>query len=307
MLKRRSVLYAKIEVTYGTDPTPTTTDAILIENLAWSHEGLRMIDRPSVSGTMATKQQIFGGRLLSVTFSAEIKGSGSAGTAPEIGAVLQACGYSETVSGGVSVTYEPVSTGIESVTLYLYEDGKRIIVTGCRGNVDFTYEAGNVVKGEFTMVGTPAAQTDVSLPTPVLDSTVPVPYIGGSFTVDGYSATLGSFTISSGNTVATPPSVNGAQGYGEIIITGRDINGSLDPEDELVADEDWLGNFTAGSTMAVATGAIGSSAGNILTTTLPAIYYRDLSPGDRDGINTLDISYGAVESSGDDEVTLVFT
>ena len=59
--------------------------------------------------------------------------SGSAGTAPKYGAILKACGLSETVSGGDTVTYAPVTTPSDSVTLFVNYDGIRHMITGCRG------------------------------------------------------------------------------------------------------------------------------------------------------------------------------
>lgn len=308
MLTKRSLLLAKIESTYGTDPIPAVSaDEVLVENLSWGNEGLKMIERPAVRPSLGALQHVYGGRLVSVSFDAEVKGSGTAGTAPEIGALFRACALGETIVASTSVTYAPVSTAIESITMYLYEDGKQIIVTGARGNVAFTLEAGNKVMANFTFTGHVAAQTDVALATPSFDSTTPQPYIGGSFTIDSFAAVIGSLGFDLSNTIASPPSVNGSDGYGEITITGRDVNGSFDPEDELVATEDFLGNFTSGSAMALATGAIGGTAGNILNITMPAVYYRDVAPGDRDGIRSFDLTYGAAESTTDDEVSIAFT
>ena len=305
---RRKLLLAKIEVTYNTDPTPTAgTDAVLVEDLSWSNEGLKMIERPAARPSAGALQQIYGGRLVSVSFNCEVKGSGSAGTAPEIGVLLRACGLGETIVASTSVTYAPVSTGLESCTLYVYEDGKRIIITGCRGNVSFNMAAGDKVTASFTMTGHVAAQTDTALPSPTFDSTTPEPYIGGAFTIDSFSATISALTFDLGNSVETPESVSASDGYSEVYITMRDVNGSIDPLDELVADEDYIGNFTAGSTMALASGAIGGTAGNILNVTMPAVYYRDASQADRNGLAALDLPFGAAESTTDDEVSIAFT
>ncbi len=308
MLTRRSVILAKIESTYNTDPTPATSaDEVLVENLAWANEGLRMNERPAVRPSLGALQHVYGGRLLAVTFDVEVKGSGTAGAAPEIGALLRACALGETIVAITSVTYAPVSTAHESITLYLYEDGKLIKVTGARGEVAFTLEAGNKVMANFSFKGHVSAQTDVSLPTPSFDSTAPVPYTGGSFAIDSFAGVIGSLSFALGNTVSTPPSVNGSDGYGEVTITGRDVTGSFDPEDELVATEDWIGNFISGASMVLATGAIGSVAGNIINITMPAVYYRDVAPGDRDGIRSFDMSYAAAESTTDDEISIALT
>lgn len=305
---KRKLLLAKVEVTYNIDPTPSAgTDAVLVEDLNWSNEGLKMVERPAIRPSLGTLQQIYAGRMVSVSFSAEVKGSGAAGTAPELGALFRACGLDETIVASTSVTYAPVSASLESATLYVYEDGKQIKVTGCRGNVSFALEAGNKPMATFTMTGHVAAQTDVALPAATFDSTTPEPFIGGSFTIDSYSAVISALNFDLGNALVYPEDVNAADGYGEVIITGRDVNGSINPLDELVADEDYIGNFTAGSTMALATGGIGATAGNILTVSMPAVYYRDASSADRDGIAALDLAFGAAESTTDDEVSLAFT
>ena len=308
LLTRRKVLLAKIESTYGTDPTPNaSTDAVLCQDLTWSSAGLKMIERPAVRPSLGALKHVYAGRLLQVSFTCEVKGSGSAGTAPEIGNLLRACGLDETVVGATSVTYAPASTGQESATLYLFEDGKRIILTGCRGNVSFQAPAGGAVMASFTMTGHEAAQTDVSLASPTFDATTPPPFIGGTFVIDSFAATINALSFDLGNTVATPTDVNGADGYGEITITGRDINGSIDPLDELVASEDYLGNFKSGAAMALSTGAIGGTAGNIVTIAMPAVSYRDATAADRDGLAALNLPFGAAESSTDDELSIAFT
>jgi len=305
---KRKLLLSKIEGVYQTDPTPSeSTDAVLVENLKWANAGLAMIDRPAVRTSLAALQQIYAGRLVTATFDTEVKGSGAAGTAPEIGALLRQCGFGETIVASTSVTYAPVSTSFESATNYIYEDGKLIKLTGCRGNVTFKLESNQKIMASYTITGHVSAQTDVALPTPTLDSTKPVPFNGASFAVGGFAGVISAISFDMGWKVATPPSVNSADGFGEIIMTERDVSGSFDPEDELVATNDWIGDFTAGTLMAMATGTIGGTAGNRVAFSWPQVYYRDVAPGDRDGVRTLDITFGAVESSGDDEVSIAFT
>jgi hypothetical protein len=56
---------------------------------------------------------VYAGTLISVSGKCEIKGSGAAGTAPEIAPLLRGAAWSETVVGGTSVTYKPTSTQAE--------------------------------------------------------------------------------------------------------------------------------------------------------------------------------------------------
>jgi len=310
MLTKRIVILGKIESSYQTDAAPVPgTDAILVENPKWSNTGLSMIDRPAVRPSLAALQQVYGGRLVNLTCDVEVKGSGTAGTAPEIGALYRMCGMGETIVPATSVTYAPVSdpASHESGTIYIYEDGKLIKLTGCRGDFDHKFESGKKIVSSFTITGHVSAQTDVALPSPTLDTTLPIPFNAASFAIGGYSAVISKIDFGMGWKVATPPSVNSADGFGEIMLTERDVNGNIDPQDTLVATKDWLGEFTAGTLMAMATGTLGSTAGNRVAFSWPQVYYRDASPDDRDGVRAVGLPVGMIESSGDDEVSIAFT
>lgn len=307
LLIKRAVLLAKIESIYNTDPTPVAaSDALLVENLQYAPAEQRMYQQPTVGATLATIAQIYGGSLLQVTFDVALKGSGTAGTPPEVDAVLRACGFGVTNVPATSDTYVPVSTGFESVTIYLFEDGKRYVLTGVRGNASFSGVVGEPGKMSFTMTGHWTPPTDVSLPAPTLDATVAPVLLSAGFSINAYSAVISSLSFDMGNTVAFPPDINASDGFGEIIITGRDVNGSFDPEEALVATEDFVSHWQDGDVMALTTGVIGGVAGNRWQIPAPAVSYRDWAPGERDGIRTAEMPYGAGESSGDDEVSIIF-
>lgn len=310
MLTTREVILAKEEVTYNLDPVPTAVlDAILVANPSWAHEGLRMVDRNVVKNTDGKLKSIFGGTLMNVTFDVELKGSGSAGVAPDFGVLLKCCSCTETVVASTSVTYALSSEEADkkSCTIYYYADGLRYILTGCRGTASMVLETGAVPMISFTMTGHVTAPTDVALPTPTYDATEPVTIRGASFSIDAYAASINSLQFDFGLEVKTPASMSATDGYGEVFIGNRDVNGSIDPQAELVATEDFYGNFTAGAAMALTTGVIGSVAGNRFQIDMPAVSYRDVGQGDRDGIRTFELPFGAAESAGDDEFSLILT
>ncbi len=309
MLVNREVILAKVETVYGTDIIPVEgTDAMLVENPSWSNEGLRMNERPAVRANISMLQQVYGGHLKSVTFDVELKGGGGAvDVPPEFGPLLRGCGFDETINAAVDVQYAPVSTGHESLTIYYFRDGLREILTGCRGNVSFNLETGAIGKMSFTFTGHVAEPTDVALASPTYLSNVPPALIGVPFTIGAFAAVINALTFDMSNTVATPPDISSSDGYSEIQITQRDVNGSYDPEAELIATENPYNDLTAGAALALTTGVIGVAPGNAYQIDAPAAYYRDVSPGDRDGVRTYDIPVGFAESAGDDEVLLTFT
>jgi len=307
-LVRREVVLLKVESTYNTDAVPSASvDALLVENLSNGLEGLRMVERAPIDGSIAKKQSVYGGSLYTVSFDVEIKGSGSAGVAPECGQALRACAMGETIVASTSVAYSPVSTAIESATIEYYEDGSLIKLTGCRGTVSGALETGGFGKLSFTFTGHLLSKTDSALPSPSYDSTLPAPLISVPFTIGGYAAIINNLSFDLGNELTTPASISSADGYSDVIITGRDVNGSFDPEATLVAVQDFLGDLQSSSTKALACGVIGTTAGNRYRIDMPSVSYRELSPGDRDSLRTYEIGYGASEATTDDEITILFT
>ena len=310
MLTSREVVLVKKEVTYNTDAAPTASaNALLIGNPSWAHEGLRMNERNVVKNTNAVKQHIFGGTLKTISLDIELKGSGTVAVAPEFGVLFEACSYTETIVAATSVAYDPTSTTADqaSVTVWYYQDGLLHKLTGCRGTFSVNIETGAIPMATFTLTGHSVAPIDAAIVTPTLDATEPVAVKGNSFTVDGYAAQISSLAFDAGVEVATPSSMSATDGFGEVFVGKRDFNGSFDPEMELVATNDFYGDFESGNKLALTSGTIGATAGNKFAITMPAVYYRDASNGDRDGIRTYELPFGAVESSGDDEMQIIFT
>lgn len=154
MLSKRKVILAGVETTYGQDPGLTAAaNAIMVESVSLAYEGANMVARPVVKASLGQKQQIHAGALLKASISVEVKGSGAAGTAPEIAPLLRACALGETVSAGVSVTYAPASSSLASVTLYLYLDGMRWKIHGAVGTCTLRMEAGQKIMADFELTG----------------------------------------------------------------------------------------------------------------------------------------------------------
>ena len=308
MLMKKQVILVKIESTYNTDPTPTVSaDEIFVDSFEESNEGLRILERNGPKNTLGPLAPVYGGTLKGITMTVRVRGSGTAGTSPEFGPLLRACGLGETIVASTSVAYAPVSSGFESVTIYRYHDGKRYIYTGCVGNVAWSQDTGDFHNLTFTMAGHFVSETDQTLVSPTYPDAQPFPAINGTFTFDSYNAIIGNLSFDMGNAVAQAVDYNGADGFGTIRITDRNVTGSFDPEDVLIATYDFWTELTGTTTAAMSTAAIGSGSGNQVALTFPAIKLTNVTGGDRDGISIRNIEFTAVESSGDDQVTITFT
>jgi hypothetical protein len=311
VLKDLQVILAKTEVTYNTDPVPVAgTNAVLVENPQWSFDSARMYDRKPVRTSLAPLKPLYAGALVSLKFDVEIKGASGAGVAPELGPLLTACGMSETIVGATSVTYKPSSTVAthKSVTFYIFQDGVRVIITGARGKVSCSHPLGEAGKLTFEFIGHYVSRTTVALASPTYSSIVPVPLIAVPFLIDSYAAIITKMDWDLGNVLAKPGSIAAADGFAEIRITDRQLTGSIDPEQVIIATYDFINKWQTGAAVALDSGLCGSVAGNKWKVTMPAVTSTDVGNGDREGILTHDYKFRGLETASlDDELSLVFT
>ena len=318
MLKKKSLVLAKIESTYGIDPTPVAAnDAILVTNPVAKPVGellQRNHDRPSLSPL----QHSIGMKEYEITFETELKGSGTcnAGGAtdiPEIDPLLQACGLAQTLTaettggaGDGSIVYDPASTGHKSVALYMYEDGIIKKILGCRGSMSANLEAGKHGILNWTFRGFYATPVDGAIASgAAYDNTAPQPFLSAALTMGGYSAAVQSLAFDLANEIGKRIDANNANGIAEFLITGRDTNGSLDPEAVTLAVNDFWSHWE-NSTSKVLSAQLGQTAGNIVLITAPAMVYREINPGDRNSVRTYDMPFTLAQSAGDDELKLTF-
>ncbi|MFH2098173.1 MAG: phage tail tube protein, partial [Pseudomonadota bacterium] len=207
LITKKAQIAAKVESVEGTAETLTATEAILAGGWEFDPE-IEMQERPAVSASLSSFAKVAGGRKVKISFKTELKGSGAAGTAPEVSALLQACGLSETISAGVSVAYAPASSSIPSITIGAYCDGKRYLAAGCRGNVKLDAKAGGLGELSFEFTGTAMADSDTALLSPTYDSTTPPPFLDASLALDSVAADIESLSIDLGNEVQLRPSAN---------------------------------------------------------------------------------------------------
>lgn len=306
------VILAKIETTYNTDAVPVAaTNAMLVQNVDFAAAGLRMQDRPAIRANIGQLQQLFGGQLGKLSFDVEVKGSGTAGTAPELGPLLRGCAMGETVVGGTSVTYKPISTTHESLTIYWFEGGrKRHILTGARGTWTLKLAAGGIAVLSFEMTGHYSEPTDQTQPTPTYNAQVPKTALGLTLTVGGVAIVTRELAVMAQNQVVMPPSLAAADGYSEVQITSRNIDGTLTMESELASVIDVDTQLKAGTASTLACGTVGSTAGNrfAANSATNGLVWSDRKVSEGEGLRLRQMPFNLIESAtGNDEIALVFT
>ena len=310
LLLRKRLILIETESTYGTDPTPTGADAVLVRDLSITPQSSDVVSRDLIRPYLGASQQLLANTKVECTFSVELAGSGTAGTAPQYGKAIQACGLSETVAAGTSVTYEPESSSFNSITIHYNIDGVRHKVTGCRGNLTLNATVGEIPSLDFSFTGIYNAPDDTALPTPTYSNQDdPLIFKNGntsSFQLLSYGGALQSLSMDLGTSLVYRELVGGTK---EVLITDRAVSGSVSIEAVLMATKDF---FAAAVDDDAALGNLqfthGATAGNIVQFTSAKVDIGDVSYGDQDGIAMLEIPYTCVpDSAANAEFDLIYT
>ena len=308
LLTRKRVILIEAESSYGTDPTPTATDVVLVRDLSITPQSSDVVNRDVVRPFLGASEQLLANTSVEVSFSVELAGSGAAGTAPRYGAALKACGLSETVSSGTSVTYAPVSSSFSSVTIHYNTDGVRHKVTGARGTVVLNASVGEIPSLDFTFTGIYNAPDDSALPSVTYgNQATPLVFKNGnttSFQLLSFSAALMSLSMDLGNSTVYRELVGGTK---EVIITDRAASGSVSIEAVALSSKDYFAAALTDSSLGNLTITHGTAAGNIVSFSSAKVDIGDVAYGEADGIQMLEIPYTLVPSASGNELSLVFT
>ena len=306
--RKRSIL-AKAESSYGSDPTPTgSANYVQVIDLNIEPIVSDEVSRDLIRPYMGNYEVIPANTRVNVTFDVEMAGSGSAGTAPKYGAILKACGLSETVVSSTSVTYAPVTTPSDSVTLFVNYDGIRHKVTGARGTFSLNCEVNNIPRISFSLTGIFNAPTDTALPTvTVSNQASPLIFKNGStsnFAIFGFAAALQSWNLDFNNEVIYRELVGGTK---EVLITDRRPSGTAVIESLALSAHNFFTDYTGTST-GTNTWLHGTTAGNKITVSCPQTDLGQPTYEESDGITMLSLPFMATPTaSANNEFSLVYT
>jgi hypothetical protein len=311
-LEKLKVLLAKEESVYGSDPTPTVaSNSIEAMNIKLKYRG-DVLERDIQRETLSPVAPVIGQRSVEISFSVELKGSGSAGTAPRLGDLLEACGFNETVSAGSSVIYTPASSTMKSITIYQYDladAGSCVLhkITGCRGTAKMTLEAGKLAMIDFTFQGLYNAPTDVANPgTPTFESSIPAIVQSSQFTLNDVTSLVAQkIDLDFANSVQQSDDINSAGGIKSFNIVGRKPTGAFNPEAVVVATYDFWTDWLAATQRAMSA-IVGSEAGNTITVSAPKVTIDNIDNEERNGVVIRNIPFRCSLNSGNDELQIKF-
>lgn len=303
-LMRNVLLLAKIEVTPGVDPVPAAaTNSILCRVTNPQPVVAQFADRNIIRPFFGNAGKVQVSNYSQMEIEVELASSGAAGTAPGWGPLLQACAFSETVDVG-DVTYEPVTSGAKTITLYYYLDGLMHKMTNARGNVTFTLNPGGIPTMQFTFTGFYNTVTDTALPAGADYSAFEAPFAVNkvntpTFTIHGTSAPAEAFTINMNNQV-TYRNLIGAE---DVVMTDRTPSGNATIEMTSVASKAWHESVRLG-TLGALQMIHGVGAGNIVQFDAPKVQLTEPSYSESDGIAMLSLGLQFQPDVGNDELVI---
>lgn len=307
MLFRKLALLAKIETIYNTDSVPTgAANAILARNVNVTPMQAQTEERGQMQPFLGHSGEVLTAFWGTVDFEVEIAGSGAAGTAPKVGPLLRGASLAEVITAGTKVTYTPISTGFESVSLYFHLDGVLHKFTGSRGTVSGGFIARAIPQFKFAYTGIFQPVVDAALPTAVYSGfTTPLAVNKintPTFSIHGVTAVAQSITLDMANDVQYRNLIN----YEGVDNVDRAPVGEMVIEAGPVATKNW---FDVAKTMT--TGALslnhGTTPGNIVTLAAPAVQITNPRYSETSGVAmlTAGLKYKPT-TAGNDEFTIEF-
>jgi len=316
LLMKKRVLAIKKEAALGTGIATTNTEGYLPAFDIRYTPNLQMIDRAS-PGSASMFASVVGSRSGSVSFKTYLYCGGSTSTAPSWAELLfPACGYTQTGEAFSPATVAPAVsvTAPTTVTVSSYEDGLQKTISGAMGTWKMTFTSGELIVIDWTFTGIyegVAAAAPVvanTLLTPTYDTTIPLRFAASVFTIGvaGGPTCVNNLTIDAGNDVLVRPCATSSTGFIHSIIPTRKVTGTINPESALLGTEDVHALWLAGTEEAFSCKV--ADATDRCTITMPKFQRTNIQPGERNGIQTDEITFQANKSAaaGDDEIAITF-
>jgi hypothetical protein len=312
---RNTMIAFGLETTPGADAAPTgAANAVLVSDQNITPLDAQNIDRSLIRGYFGGSEQLVGPASIKLSYTSELAGSGTAGTPPAWGKLLQACAVAEGIlTSPARVEYTPVSTGLKTGTQYYYDDGVLHKLLGSMG--DFTISAkvgerptmafdwigldGGISTGSdtgtFTAWKKPVAMTKAN----VVDITLGATYAAGVLSGGTVYSSTG-LELKAGNQTGYTPMLSTET----VDITDRQSTGSLEIDLTPAQEVALMAVVKANTTQSLAM-TIGTVGGNKIILFAPAVQLQAPKKVDKNGKRLIGYDLRFVPVNGNDEWRIV--
>lgn len=314
---RNVAIMAKVETTAGVDAVPVAaTDGLLITGkpditpleIKYAERDLLL---PYFGGSQSLVAQVNA----KMSFSVELAGSGTAGTAAAWSALLRGCAAAQTVlATPARVEHTPMTDALTSITIYVIDSGVQHRMTGSMGNCKITAKKGETPKLMFEFIGSYQALTAVAVPALNLGQWRPPHALNAGNVVDITLGCTYAAGVLSGGTkygsngleldLGAKPVFFSTLSRESAEITDRQATCSFELEltaaQEVAAATDVRSNVTTGLGF-----TIGSAAGSKIIIFAPAVQRTAMKKVENDGVRMIGFDAKVIPVSGNDEWRLV--
>lgn len=299
---RKMTLLAKAETTFQTDATPTAAlNAIRAYDVSLVPLEGDEVKNPFIKPHFGADTTVQVTAYKSMTFFVPLSGVATAGASPGVTDLLRMCATSVTTAAGVKTTFAPISSGLESGTIYANIDGIKHVSLGVRGNAEITVDAKGLPAWKFDLKGSFVPLVDEALPTGVVYTRfltqLPVNKTNTTLTLDGISVAASSFSLNMGLQVNKEDLIN----VDEVDISGRESTASVTFRSEALSVRDWVGLHRTRTQVAMVL-THGQAATNKVRIAAPRAEIGKPSYGDSNGMQMITLPLRLIPSdSGNDE------
>lgn len=312
LLTRKTVLAAKIE------STAYTYEALGAQDSNYNVFGvdytpnIEQEERMAADG-FSNRASTTGLRSGQISFKCDLHGDGGGGVPTWASTFLPACAIVDT-GGGVFAckTGTPFEgtlpdNGIRTLTMAVFEDGRRKSLTGAMGTARFVFPTGKNAYVEFTFKGSWNDVEDATVLTPSYPDQFPLRFASANLTINAIEPCVAEISVDIGNTVSMRECQKNANasGYRGAFVGNRKVIGSLDPEAQLVADYDFYGDWINSNERAMLLRV--QDDNDRIQIDVPKFQITNVGNGDRNGLRTDPVTWQANRNAAaDDEITITF-
>lgn len=313
---RNTVILAKPESSYGVDSVPTAaSNALLVADTSITTLDAKNVDRNVIRGYFGGSEELVGLATKKLSFSVELAGSGAAGTAPAWGNLLLGCAMAEAIlASPARVEYTPVSTSLQSLTIYYYDDGALHKLLGAMGTCTLTAKVGERPMLKFDFIGLDGGDSASANPSPTLtawqkpvvmtqnnvtDIKIGLSYAAGAFS-GGTAYPSNGLEIMFNNEVNHNPLLSSET----VDIANRDMSGSVAFDLTAGQEVSFQSSVKANTTQTMGM-VIGTSAGNKVMIYMPTVQMINPKKEELNGKRLIGYDLRVIPSTGNDELKLV--
>ncbi len=223
------------------------------------------------------------------------------------GSISGASATTSSSSTTVGNVFEPISSGIPSLTVSTNVDGFRRMLRGARGKVKLNFKTGEPAMFEFNFSGVESGVADaglfMGLPS---EPSIPPALINSAFLIDTFAAKIQSLDVSLDNTLDPSDDPSSDRGLKSFQITHRKTMGSFDPEMVAITSHDFYSKWLNAAPMVLDL-SIGVVSGNKFRFYAPLVQYTKVAEENRGGIAVVKCAFAlnGTQAVGNDEWALL--